>query len=524
LIMLRCLPARGVRVRVLSRASARTLSSAAPRGSNKVYASAAEAVADIPEGATLCVGGFGLCGIPENLIAALVDKGVGGLTAVSNNAGVDDFGLGLLLQTGQVKRMISSYVGENKTFERLYLTGELEVELTPQGTLAERMRAGGAGIPAFYTPCAAGTIVQEGGTPIKYRADGTVEIESEPRELRRFGERDYVLEEAIVGDFSVVKAWKADTRGNLVFRGTSRNFNADAATAGRVCIAEVEEIVEAGEIAPDDVHLPGVYVHRLVQGKSYEKRIEKRTTSLGGDAAASLAETLPPERLRIVKRAALEFRDGMYVNLGIGIPTLASNFVSPEVRIELQSENGLLGIGPYPLKGKEDPDMINAGKETITTIPGSSIFTSSQSFGMIRGGKVDLTLLGALQVGQNGDLANWIIPGKMVKGMGGAMDLVSSGSRVVVTMEHTAKGGKHKILDACSLPLTGKCVVDRIITEMGVFDVVDEAHATAAGSRIELIEIADGVSLDDVKAATGCELLISPSLKPMMQEYAELAL
>ena len=200
------------------------LSAKPTRSSNKIVASAEQAVADIPSGATICVGGFGLCGIPENLIDALVKRGsdqVGELTAVSNNAGVDDFGLGLLLQSGQIKRMISSYVGENKTFERLYLTGELEVELTPQGTLAERMRAGGAGIPAFYTPCAAGTIVQEGGVPIKYRADGSVEIESEPRELRNFSGRDFVLEEAIVGDYALVKAWKADTRGNLVFRGTA---------------------------------------------------------------------------------------------------------------------------------------------------------------------------------------------------------------------------------------------------------------------------------------------------------------
>ena len=216
--------------RSLSRAARRLSTQPARKGivksSNKIFASPAEAIADIPNGATLCVGGFGLCGIPENLIAALVGKGVTGITAVSNNAGVDDFGLGLMLQKGQVKRMISSYVGENKTFERLYLTGELEVELTPQGTLAERLRAGGAGIPAFYTPCAAGTLVQEGGTPIKYRADGSVEIESEPRELRRFGGRDYVMEEAIVGDFALVKAWKGDTRGNLVFRGTGRKLNA----------------------------------------------------------------------------------------------------------------------------------------------------------------------------------------------------------------------------------------------------------------------------------------------------------
>jgi 3-oxoacid CoA-transferase subunit A len=225
---------------------------------DKVVASADAAVQDIPDGATLVVGGFGLCGIPENLIAALVRKGVRELTCVSNNAGVDDWGLGLLLGRRQVRKMISSYVGENGEFERQFLAGELEVEFVPQGTLAERMRAGGAGIPAFYTPAGYGTQVAEG------------------KEVREFGGRPYVLERGILGDFALVAAWKADRLGNLVFRKTARNFNPMAATAGRVCIAEVEELVEAGGLDPDQVHTPGVFVHRVVVAPR-EKRIEKLT-------------------------------------------------------------------------------------------------------------------------------------------------------------------------------------------------------------------------------------------------------
>ncbi|POM59159.1 Succinyl CoA transferase, partial [Phytophthora palmivora] len=216
----------------------------------KVYADADAAVKDIPSGSKLVVGGFGLCGIPENSIQALVQQGAKDLTCVSNNAGVDDFGLGLLLQTRQVKRMISSYVGENALFEKLYLTGELEVELTPQGTLAERIRAGGSGIPAFYTPTAYGTIIQEGGFAIKLKPDGSIDIPSAPREVRQFNGRNYVMEEGITGDFALVKAWKGDTDGNLVFRGTARNFNVDAAKAGQITIAEVEELVQPGEIHP----------------------------------------------------------------------------------------------------------------------------------------------------------------------------------------------------------------------------------------------------------------------------------
>lgn len=243
-------------------------------------------------------------------------------------------------------------------------------------------------------------------------------------------------------------------------------------------------------------------------GKGYEKRIEKTIlrASDGGEGTK-----LKPERERIVRRAALEFKDGMYANLGIGIPTLAGNYVPKGVNITLHSENGLLGIGPYPTEAEVDPDWINAGKETITAGPGASAFNSAESFAMVRGGHVQVTMLGALQVGQYGDLANWIIPGKMMKGMGGAMDLVGSGNRVVIVMEHTAKGN-HKIMESCTLPLTGMNCVDIIITEMGVIE------CDKTGKKgLTLTEIAEGYSVEDVKAATGAPLIIADDLKPMAQ-------
>jgi 3-oxoacid CoA-transferase len=400
--------------------------------------------------------------------------------------------------------MISSYVGENKNFEKQYINGELEVELTPQGTLAERLRAGGAGIPAFYTPTAYGTWIQEGGFPIKYNSDKTIAVTSEPRETRVFNGRHYVMEEAITGDFALVKAWKADKSGNLIFRATARNFNPDCAKAAKVCIAEVEELVEPGQLAPDEIHLPGIYVQRIVMAKKNEKRIERLTEAGAGKVKPDA------NRDRIVRRAAREFKDGMYVNLGIGIPTMAVNFLPPGIRVDLQSENGLLGMGPFPQPGQADADLINAGKETITFLKGSSTFSSSESFAMIRGQHVDLTILGALEVSANGDLANWIIPGKMVKGMGGAMDLVSSGNRVVVTMEHCAKTGAHKILNSCNLPLTGKQVVDLIITELAVFKV-------EKGVGLTLIEHAEGVSVDEIKSKTGAPFKVCSNLKPMLQ-------
>lgn len=227
---------------------------------NKVVANAEAATKGISDGMTLMVGGFGLCGIPENSIAALVRMGVKGLTCISNNAGVDDFGLGLLLQRKQIKKMISSYVGENEEFERQMLSGELEVDLIPQGTLAERCRAGGAGIPAFFTPAGYGTEVAQG------------------KEVREFHGKMYVMEEWLRSDFSIVKAWKGDTLGNLIYRHTAHNFNPMMAMAGGITIAEVEQLVQPGELDPDQIHTPGIFVHRIFQGSGYEKRIEQRTT------------------------------------------------------------------------------------------------------------------------------------------------------------------------------------------------------------------------------------------------------
>jgi 3-oxoacid CoA-transferase len=493
------------------------------RSLRKVVGSAQEALQQVPQlhGITVCVGGFGLGGNPETLLHALAQHPhAGDLTVASLTGGVDGFGLGRLLEARKIKRLMSSYVGENKFLEQSYFSGQLEVELTPQGTLAQRMHAAGAGIPAFFTPTGAGTIYAKGGIPIKYKTDGSgqVEIASEPRITQQFDGIDYVMERALRADVSLVKAYKADTRGNLVFRGTSRNSNPDAAMAGKICLAEAEIIVEAGELDPNEVHLPGIYVHYLIQSTENEKRIERlkcQETSSNSNNSSGKDSGIGGSRARIMRRAAREFQTGMYVNLGIGMPTMASNYIPPGIKIELQAENGLLGIGPYPASAAlADPDYINAGKETITGLPGASVFSSSDSFNMIRGGHVDLTILGGLQCSASGDLANWIVPGQLVKGMGGAMDLVGApGSRVVVTMDHTAKNGTPKILQECTLPLTGHNVVDRIITELCVLDCDKKG-----GTGLTLVEIAPGVTVDQVRAATAATFKVAEPLRLMEED------
>lgn len=446
---------------------------------NKVYDSAFEAIFDVTSGSSMLFGGFGLTGIPENAIDALLAAGTAEILCISNEAGIEGFGLGKLVASRAIHKLICSYVGENHLLEALILEGHLSVELVPQGTLAERIRCGGAGIPAFFTPAGVGTEVAEG------------------KEVREFGGKKYLLETALTADFAFVKAWKGDTDGNLIYKGTSRNFNPVIAPAGKITIAEVEELVPAGTLDPNEIHTPGIYVQRIFQGSNYVKPIEK---------FGALAHSEDEKKEIIARRLAKEIKDGDYVNLGIGIPTRVSNHIPPGMKVILQSENGLLGIGPLAEPGQEDPDLINASKRPITILKGGSLFSSAESFAMIRGDHIDVTILGGMQVSERGDLANWKVPGKMVKGMGGAMDLVASADRVIVAMLHLTSDGKSKLVSSCDLPLTGERCVTRIITDLAVIDINPEGGFL-------LKERAHGVSVDQIKAATAGRLLI-PDVVP----------
>ena len=484
------------------------LYSQAPPSRSKVYASADEAITDLKSGSSILCGGFGLCGVPDTLIKALNKQPEKkDLTVVSNNAGVEDGGVGLLFRTQQVSKMIASFIGENKNLKKLYLDGEIEVELTPQGTIAERCRAGAAGVPAFFTPTAVDTFITSGDMTLKFNKDGTVLKRSLPKEIREFNGKKYILQEAIYADYAFVKAWKADTKGNLQFRLAAYNFNGVMARNAKTTIVEAENIVEPGEIDPSSVHVPGIYVDRIVPSTE-PKRIAKYTFAKSKEellAGGSSAEV--SKRETIVKRAAKEFKSGMYINLGLGIPTLVPNFLQEGVDACLQSENGIIGLGPYPQRGEEDPDLINAGKEIVTLDKGASLFGSEESFAMIRSGKIDMTILGAMQVSAHGDLANWALPGS-INGMGGAMDLVANPekTKVLITMEHTDKKGNPKVVEKCTFPLTGRQCVWRIITDLAVFDADPITGLT-------LLEVASAdVTVDEIRSKTEAAFRVADNL------------
>jgi 3-oxoacid CoA-transferase len=432
--------------------------------------SADEAVARVRSGDTLLVGGFGMTGNPVHLLHALARTEVHDLTYVGNNVGEPGLGGGRLLRNGQIRTAVGSYFTSNPEVVEAAQAGRIEARVLPQGSLAEALRAGGAGMPAFYTPTAAGTVLAEGA------------------EVRVFDGREHVMVEAIRGDVAFVRAHIADSAGNLVYRRTEQNFNRAMATAARLVIAEAERIVEVGEIAPEQVHTPGALVDVLVQGSI-------GLDELGSSASVASSTRNPgPARLAMARRALQELWPGAVVNLGIGIPTLVGDLLEPHHGVMLHTENGMLGVGPAPTDGGALDYPVNAGKVPVTALPGASYFDSADSFAMIRGGHVDVAIMGGLQVDERADLANWAVPGRPLLGVGGAMDLAIGARRLIVMMMHTDRNGTPKLVERCTLPLTARGVVDLVITDKAVFAYPDH--------RLTLVELMPGATIEEVRTTT----------------------
>ena len=434
-----------------------------------------EAAQKVSSGQTLLVGGFGMTGNPVHLVHALAETGVQDLTYVANNVGEAGLSGGRLLRLGKLKKAVGSYFTSNREAVQAAQEGRLEVQLIPQGTLAEALRAGGAGLGGFYTPTAAGTVIAEGA------------------DVRTLGGQEMIFVPALRGDVAFIRAWRADRAGHLQYRLTEQNFNRAMATAADLVIAEVEEIVEVGEIDPEHVHTPGLYVDFLVQAT-----LTPEDLGSSADVRGS-AKKVDEARMNMARRALRELRPGDVVNLGIGIPTLVADLITPEMGINLHTENGMLGVGPAPEGGGAMEYPVNAGKIPVTALPGASYFDSADSFGMIRGGHVDAAVMGGLQVDEAGNLANWAVPGKPLLGVGGAMDLASGAKRLIITMGHTDPDGTPKIVPECTLPLTARGAVDLVITDKAVFGFPD--------GRLTLLELMPGATLEEVRASTSANFV-----------------
>ncbi len=445
---------------------------------NKIVASIEAALADVPDGATIMLGGFGAAGLPAELIDGLIAQGAKELTIVNNNAGNGETGLAALLQARRVRKIVCSFPRQvdSYVFDGLYRAGEIELELVPQGNLAERIRAAGAGIGAFFTPTGYGTELTKG------------------KETRLIDGRGYVLEYPIHADFALIKADRGDRWGNLVYRKTARNFGPIMAAAAKITVATVHEVVELGSLDPEAIVTPGPYVKRMV-------RIARARDAAGrGEARLMDAAVKRWTREQMAARVANDIPDGAVVNLGIGLPTLVANYLPRDREVVLHSENGVLGMGPAPRAGEEDFDLINAGKSPVTLLPGGCFFHHADSFALMRGGHLDICVLGAFQVSVRGDLANWHTgePGA-IPAVGGAMDLAIGARQTFVMMEHLTKRGESKLVDECSYPLTGLACVSRVYTDLAVIDVTREG--------LRAVELIDGLSFDELVRLSGVPIL-----------------
>jgi len=436
---------------------------------------AEEAAALVKDGDILMAGGFGMTGNPVHLLHALAETDIGSLTYIGNNVGEPGLGGGQMLRNGQIKKAIGSFFTSNPEAVEAAQSGTMEVQLIPQGSLAEAIRAGGAGIGGFYTPTAHGTVI------------------AQDNDTKVIGGETYVFVPALRANVAFIRAWQADTAGNLVYRMTEQNFNKAMATAADIVVAEVEHIVDVGKLNPNQIHTPGNYVDYIVQAHTTLEELGSSASVKGS------AKKVSESRMNMAQRALAELQRGDVVNLGIGIPTLVADLITPEHQIILHTENGMLGVGPAPDDGGAMDYPVNAGKIPVTALPGSSYFDSADSFAMIRGGHVDVAIMGGLQVDEQANLANWAVPGKPLLGVGGAMDLASGAKRLIITMTHASRDGTPKIVPECTLPLTAIQAVDMVITDLAVFTYKD--------GQLTLSELMPGASLDEVRAKTSAKFV-----------------